>query len=825
MSIKSMEDYQGSDEWSLLIEHTQFNKLIKGSLTSVKTVSPCALYELDDHRIDSITDIDIIYIIDAEEEFSLSLGNLAHNIKRMRLRADDTGHGDPGCSFKESMMPSADKFWTIPSLTSFTFVAPRLAEYLLDKEENSFLSENDEQAVHFFKTIQRCMPLLTDLNLVAWGGYCLPDQEFPVSAILDYLQEQAHMITSFGLQIAYNRQRLDPQLFEYLFQCESGSDDIILFNRIDRFDTQTNTSVHIGRFNKSIQSPSVAYHKNNLYIVGGMVEEIVVGCLVTVSVAEYSITVYAYLDVDKNGLFIAPTDTYLSTHLTLSRPEDPKFVPRDLVTPDSINKSGMIVDGLSVGTYCLTPVTPVIPQGPIMIGPKSNNNHFDASNPTLCLTFTPKVKLFAINLAWRRPDFLIVGGKTWFDTDENGMYVAGEPFISVTVNLLKEDKVTVIATTTTNTTVGTYQFNTTPGKYCVQIISDPSVVPTKIGQNIFPPNGIYCFTGGLDKTLDFPAGFKAAPKYDVQGYTWMDADNNGVRSPSTDPYYGPIAMVYEVHGFTWNDQNSNGAFETTESFNGPVTVTLYKADKTSIISNSTSPASSTGYTFKVPAGSYCIKMISGTSTFVPTTIGADTKIGSDGNIHGVTWTDLNGNGVHDASEGPYPKVLVSLLKIVVIDSVITPASDGSYSFNAPPGDYCLKMQPDRFSKNTILGPDNKIPPEGFHCFTVANKEVVVDAGFIELAYFIQGVTYLDKDCNGLLNCTTDPYIGNVVVTLYQSDKTTVVATTTSKATQEGYKLKVNPGDYCIHMASNETMRPTNIGCNNHLDQDGFYCFC
>eukprot|EP01133_Synstelium_polycarpum_P007296 gene7296-8484_t len=237
MNIKSEDgyEYELMKEWPLLIKNTRFNKLIKGSLTSFKAFSLGPIDELDHECIDSITDIDLIYTIDGnEEEFELNLDNLATNIKSMRLKVDDHGHGDPGHVFDACMMPDADRFWTIPTLTSFTFVAPRLTWYLLNIEENS---------VHFFKTIQRCMPLLTDLNIVSWDTWTYEsDHEFPVSAILDYLQEQAYMITSFGLQMLYNRLRLDPQLFEYLFQCESGS-SIQTLSIYVSFDCDLKTSI------------------------------------------------------------------------------------------------------------------------------------------------------------------------------------------------------------------------------------------------------------------------------------------------------------------------------------------------------------------------------------------------------------------------------------------------------------------------------------------------------------------------------------------------------------------------------------------------------
>eukprot|EP01133_Synstelium_polycarpum_P008056 gene8056-9466_t len=612
---------------------------------------------------------------------------------------------------------------------------------------------------------------------------------------------------------------------------------------------------------------------------------LVVGCLAAVSNAEYSIFCTAFFDNNKDGT-LNNGDTIVETHINLTRPEDPRFVSRDLITPSSsAGASTPIVDGLGVGTYCLTPVIPTIPQGPIIIGALATNNQFDPAKPTYCVTFTPAIKTFSPKLAFRKPYTLTIGGRVWFDKNANNASDFEEPYIIANMNLYKEDKITFVASSQSVLTTGTYKIITVPGNYCLQLVpTDPSYILSYISDtpSPYPADGFYCFTGGLDATVPRFAGFKLAPKYDIQGYTWSDSDNNGVRAAATEPYYGPIMVtlyktdrvtvvsnvtspatsagykfnvlpgsycikmkdekgqaapttigadsvikqdgfhcfdvvdkpvtanggflqiLYDVNGVTWKDLNINGVHETTEPIYGPVNVTLFKADKTSVVKTATS--SESGYTFK--------------ATGV--------------NIHGVTWADLNGNGVHELTEGAYAPVLVSLLKVVVVNTAVTPATDGSYSFNSiQSGDYCIKMTPEKFSKNTILGVDNKIPVEGFHCFTVTNKDVIVKGGYIELAYTVQGVTFLDKDRNGLLN-STDPYYGPIIVTLYQSDKTTVVDKTSSPSTDVGYTFKslhpghhFVPGRYCINSnnpTSTETIEVPQI-C--HLDPNNSgkqFCF-
>eukprot|EP01133_Synstelium_polycarpum_P004059 gene4059-4719_t len=456
---------------------------------------------------------------------------------------------------------------------------------------------------------------------------------------------------------------------------------------------------------------------------------VVVGCLASVAVADNYIQLVAFVDLNKDGV-MGGADPYYGVSFALTRPDDLGF-HQDVVSPSSSSGNSRIVDNLQLGTYCLTPMNqpdPVL--GPLVIGPLSNNNQFDPAIGRLCVTFTATTKFFVLNLALRKPDFLVVSGLTWFDTDGNGNKLAAEPFYGIDVTLFKEDKVTVVGTITTNSTVGTYQFNTVPGKYCIRMIDlNPLVIPTKVAQNKIPANGFYCFTGAVDKTVVVDGGFRFMPQYDVSGYTWIDTDGNG-------------------------------AYATTEQYI-PIDVTVYQEDKTTLVTSAT-----------------------------------------------ITWNDANANGAHETAETAYGPVMVSLLKVTVVDSAITPTTDGAYNFQGvAPGDYCIKMSADPFTKNTPLG----------------------------IAYFVQGTTFIEKDGNGIKNAT-DPYYGPVQVILYLADKTTVVANAVSPATEVGYKFKVHPGQYCIHMQATEAnTRPTTQAstatieiedlCNLNANHAGAqYCF-
>eukprot|EP01133_Synstelium_polycarpum_P004058 gene4058-4717_t len=69
----------------------------------------------------------------------------------------------------------------------------------------------------------------------------------------------------------------------------------------------------------------------------------------------------------------------------------------------------------------------------------------------------------------------------------------------------------------------------------------------------------------------------------------------------------------------------------------------------------------------------------------------------------MAWNDANANGAQETAESADGSVMVSLLKVTVVDSAITPTTDGAYNFKGvAPGDHYLKMAADPFTKNTPL---------------------------------------------------------------------------------------------------------------------------
>ena len=336
----------------------------------------------------------------------------------------------------------------------------------------------------------------------------------------------------------------------------------------------------------------------------------------------------------------------------------------------------------------------------------------------------------------RTPTPINLGNLVWDDIDGDGRQDAGEPGVAgVTVQLWNEAKTQLIATTTTNGS-GIYTVVAPlPGAYRIRVI---------------PPGGSDGFApkdqAGGDDTLDSDinlsganAGFtdviNIAPN--VISITNLDAGLDIFRTPTPTRTPTPI----NLGNLVWDDIDGDGRQDAGEPGVAGVTVQLWNATKTMMLTQTTTNASGI-YTVVAPLpGDYRIRVLppGGSDGFAPKDqAGGDDTLDSDINPSGpnagftdvisiasnvisitsldagldiyrtptptrtptpinlgnLVWDDLDEDGIQDAGEPGLAGVTVQLwnaTKTMLLGETTTNAS-GIYTLVAPlPGSYRIRV--------------------------------------------------------------------------------------------------------------------------------------
>ncbi|RMD81937.1 MAG: hypothetical protein D6823_01725, partial [Chloroflexi bacterium] len=260
-----------------------------------------------------------------------------------------------------------------------------------------------------------------------------------------------------------------------------------------------------------------------------------------------------------------------------------------------------------------------------------------------------------------------LGDRVWHDVNANGVQESGESGISnVTVELYSAgadgvigggDDVSVVTTTTDSS--GIYGFSyLIPGNYYVRFAL---------------PSG-YTDVSPQDQDSDNAIDSDADP---VNRQTVVIALAAGDNDPTWDM---GVFNRASVGNFVWEDRNGNGVQDSGEPGIDGVTVTLYRADGTTVATTTTAADGSYSFTGLVPGEYYLIfsNLPSG-YVFTVADQGSDNTVDSDADpttgrtanftltsgqtdttwdagLFGVAsigdrvWEDLNGNGVQDAGE-------------------------------------------------------------------------------------------------------------------------------------------------------------------------------
>lgn len=384
---------------------------------------------------------------------------------------------------------------------------------------------------------------------------------------------------------------------------------------------------------------------------------------------------------------------------------------------------------------------------------------------------------------------------------------------------------------------GVYEFTNLPaGTYYIQVVNDPEYTfsPIVEGGNAVDQDG----------TTD-PVALELGKNID----TW----NVGM--------YIPVSLGNKV----FNDLNGNAIQDSGEPGIAGVTVTLVNEAGEELTTQET--ASDGSYFFEgLPPGSYAVKFeIPGSYAFTPPnnlnmdvinsgsliepdyTSSLNTESGftdyhslTSGevdmtydaaifipvSVSGITWHDLNANGIIDKGEPGLEGSTIVLYNDDgdVIDTQIT-GPDGTYSFeNLPPDGYYSYIMPP--SPEYLLSPsgsDSVFDPTQYMSYPVTllsgESEDGANAGMYRLASVSDWV-WNDSLANGIQDADEVFFDGPVTINLYDSNGDLIVTKQTDDTGSYNFDGIV-PGDYEIEFILEEGNYFTiqNAGGDDTKDSD------
>lgn len=402
-----------------------------------------------------------------------------------------------------------------------------------------------------------------------------------------------------------------------------------------------------------------------------------------------------------------------------------------------------------------------------------------------------------------------LGDLVWYDMNNNGLQDAGEAGVAgVTVTLYESDGITVISTTTTNA-LGEYIFTgLDAGGYVVGFTNLPigftisakdadaqginGELNSDVNVGTQKTDVVTLGTGedklSVDMGLVPPVGSAA-----LGDFVWFDLNNDGLQTVGEPGVQGVMATLYNGAGnvvsYTTTDANGEYHFVglTPGSYNVEFSnlpqgydFTTYDADANGINGTVNSDANvSNGLTQSVTlnAGDNNLNLDAGIVSVTVASVGD------------YVWFDTNQDGIQDLAEKGVGGILVTLfdnLNNPVASTITKP--DGSYIFtNVLPATYTIRFgnipagmifttQEVNPVSNTgsNANPETGITPS----FTVlpGSHNPTIDAGLTNpILAGLGNYVWHDVNEDGLQDAA-EPGIAGVLVTLYESDGITVVAT-------------------------------------------------
>ena len=449
-----------------------------------------------------------------------------------------------------------------------------------------------------------------------------------------------------------------------------------------------------------------------------------------------------------------------------------------------------------------------------------------------------------------------IGDFIWNDLNKNGIQDPGEPGIAgVTVTLYNNSAVAIRTTVTDNN--GFYQFTDLPaGTYTLGITPPVGYILSAKDQTTddkdsdfdpatFKTTAFTLLAGAIDLSFDGGLQVTATTKAAVGDKVWNDINNNGLQDNNEPGVAGVTVELY-------TSANILVATMVTDAFGMYIFNDLVPG--TYYVKFSNIPA---GYNFVAAnvGGNANVAIDSDPNpatgiTPAFTLVGDQVRVTVDAGIHNpavsnnnalgdFVWYDLNKNGMQDAGEAGVPAVTVILynattgavIKTTVTDIngmyLFTDLPNGSYSvgFTNLPAGYKFTIKD---AGNDLV--DSDVDPNsgrtGIYTLAgstnrTADAGIVSNPGVLDSKGSIGDRVWNDINNNGIQEAG-EPGVTGVIVTLYDLDGLTVIATTTTDGLGNYIFTNLNAGNYIVGFSglpSGYTFVNANVGADDNKDSD------
>lgn len=478
-------------------------------------------------------------------------------------------------------------------------------------------------------------------------------------------------------------------------------------------------------------------------------------------------------------------------------------------------------------------------------------------------------------LIFTAPTLSSIGDKVWLDADADGVQDAGENGVSgVTVTLYKETSsgsgVYVPYMTTTTNGSGNYLFNNLPNNtnYKVGVTPLPN---TKLTSSTGTTTGAATTNSDVDPStrisgvINVPlaganytgidAGLISDTKSSLGDRMWNDVNNNGIQDAGEQGIPGVVMTLYKETSVgsgtytsiatTTTDANGKYIFTDLDPAKYKVSATLPSGYSVSSVDAGTDDFADNDFSVTATPTSGEYDLLAN-QDYAGVDYGIHNSTSGLGSIGDKVWLDTDADGVQDLGEIGQAGITVRLLDgsgnpvnnpATGMPYVLVTDANGNYKFvDLPAGTY--KVSFSNLPVNTQFSPtgagttstDNDADASGTTAaITLSSGANITDIDAGISPYAASGLgsigdrVWVDANNDGIQN-SGEQGIGGVTVTLYQSDGTTVIATTTTNPSG-GYSFDgLSAGNYVVGFSgfpSGYALQSgkNDLGGNDLLDSD------
>src|SRR5579871_1838006 len=400
-----------------------------------------------------------------------------------------------------------------------------------------------------------------------------------------------------------------------------------------------------------------------------------------------------------------------------------------------------------------------------------------------------------------------ISGIVYTDNNTNSTFDAGDTaLVGVPVTLTGTDvNGNPVSLNTTSGAGGSYSFTGLPQSNAAGYsISVPATASGEKLETTSPLN-VVLPAGGTSANNNF--GYILGS---ISGVTYTDVNTNSVYDAGTDTTLAGVTVT-----LSGTDANGNPVSKTTTSGpNGAYSFTGLVASN---------PA---GYSISVPSSASGEKLETTSPLNVVLAVGANSTNNNFGyvlgSISGITYTDVNTNGVYDAgTDTVLSGVAVTLTGTDVngnpVSKTTTSAPDGTYSFTgllaSNAAGYSIAV--------TATASGEKLETASPLNVVLAAGATSANNNFGYVLGSISGITYTDVNTNSTYDAGTDTTLNGVTVTLTGTDANgNPVSKTTTSGPNGAYSftnlVASNAAGYSIAVTATasgeklETASPLNV---------------